>query len=601
MKRSALALGLYALLALFATHPLWQHLGDAVPGDVGDPVLNTYILAWDAHALVSDPLNLFNANIFYPLPNTLAYSENLIGDTLLALPVMLLTGQLIAAYNFTFLSSFVLSAFGMYLLVLFLTHQRAAAFIAGVAFAFAPYRIASLGHIQLLVVQWLPFLVLALLRSRADLMGAPSATLCHARPATGVTGSTGCPSHRAMARYAPYLFFWLQIAASLHGAAFAVLAYLIVHPIRTLHYATPFSRARAKTAAPIPCNLLWPFTPISLIPFLLFLIALMPLVQPYLAIGADLRAARPPAVALSFLAQPSDFLAAYPWNRLFGAVTQAFRERDGFTEEQTLFMGVVAPLLALVGLWKRDWRAWLFGSLLVAALLLATSPVLIEMLPMTSLMRVPARWGVVVSFALAGLCGLGLAQLQTTKIHRAPIPRPDTSRQNQIVFAVFAASRFAVCLLLFLEGFAAPIPLAQIGPLQAQPAIYHHLAQQEGHEAIIELPMYVAPDPEYPEGKRMYASALHRRPLVNGYSGFTPARQMRLAEQMKNFPDEASLTALRELGRQGVRYVIVHAGEPGIPRREWVQTNRVRASQSGVLRFVQSFGDNDLFEVIAQN
>jgi hypothetical protein len=121
-----------------------------------------------------------------------------------------------------------------------------------------------------------------------------------------------------------------------------------------------------------------------------------------------------------------------------------------------------------------------------------------------------------------------------------------------------------------------------------------------GHDAVLELPVFVTPDAEFPEAKRMYATALHGHPLVNGYSGFTPARQSALAARLKNFPDDASLAALRELRQQGVRYLVVHSGEPGLPRREWVQTNRERAKQSGVLRFVQSFNDDDLFEIVSQ-
>jgi hypothetical protein len=143
--------------------------------------------------------------------------------------------------------------------------------------------------------------------------------------------------------------------------------------------------------------------------------------------------------------------------------------------------------------------------------------------------------------------------------------------------------------------------LVTIGTVQAQHGVYQYLAQLPGREAVIELPMYVAPDAEAPEAKRMYASIVHWRPLVNGYSGITPARQAALGAQLKDFPGEQSLAALRELGRQGVRYLIVHVGEPGLPRREWVQGGRAQAMQSGVIRLIKSFDDNDLFEIVPPN
>ena len=97
-RRSLLILAIYSLLTLLLTYPLIVNLTTAVPNDIGDPLLNTWILAWDTHALLTDPLNLFNANIFHPLPNTLAYSEHLISTALLALPLQLFFGEPILTY-----------------------------------------------------------------------------------------------------------------------------------------------------------------------------------------------------------------------------------------------------------------------------------------------------------------------------------------------------------------------------------------------------------------------------------------------------------------------------------------------------------------------
>src|SRR5262245_62250641 len=46
----------------------------------GDVQLNSWILAWDAHAIgTGNVRGLFDANIFYPEPNALAYSEHMLG------------------------------------------------------------------------------------------------------------------------------------------------------------------------------------------------------------------------------------------------------------------------------------------------------------------------------------------------------------------------------------------------------------------------------------------------------------------------------------------------------------------------------------------
>ncbi|MCB0154085.1 MAG: hypothetical protein KDF65_04745, partial [Anaerolineae bacterium] len=97
---------LYLLLTLLFSQPLLFNLNRAVPNDIGDPLLNTWILAWDSHALLTDPLNLFNANIFQPLPNPLAYSEHLLSTALLILPLQLVTAEPVVAYNLSLLLTF---------------------------------------------------------------------------------------------------------------------------------------------------------------------------------------------------------------------------------------------------------------------------------------------------------------------------------------------------------------------------------------------------------------------------------------------------------------------------------------------------------------
>jgi hypothetical protein len=111
----------YALLAVIATWPLVKGLGRDVPWDLGDPLLVMWILAWDCRqvlgALTGDLSRLgsfFDANIFYPVPLTLAYSEHLVPQALQILPVYALSGNPILAYNILFLSTSVLSGLGIH-------------------------------------------------------------------------------------------------------------------------------------------------------------------------------------------------------------------------------------------------------------------------------------------------------------------------------------------------------------------------------------------------------------------------------------------------------------------------------------------------------
>ena len=152
------------------TWPLALGLGSDVPGDLGDSLLNMWILGWGAEhvpRLLTGSIGwseFWNANIFHPDPLALALSEHLFGQVLQILPVYWLTGNIILCYNLLFISTFALSAFGTYLLVRDLTGDKRAAFIAGLVYGFLPYRIASVPHVQVMSSQWMPFALYGLNR-----------------------------------------------------------------------------------------------------------------------------------------------------------------------------------------------------------------------------------------------------------------------------------------------------------------------------------------------------------------------------------------------------------------------------------------------------
>ena len=124
----------FSIAALAATYPLIMHLGSVLPNDLGDPVLNAWILAWDADRLLHGLSGLWAAPMYFPYEATLAYSENLLGIAIFTAPLQWLTGNPVLVYNVAFLASFVLAGTGMYLLATSITGSRAAGLLAGIAF-----------------------------------------------------------------------------------------------------------------------------------------------------------------------------------------------------------------------------------------------------------------------------------------------------------------------------------------------------------------------------------------------------------------------------------------------------------------------------------
>jgi hypothetical protein len=103
----------FGVLTVILTYPLGLHPGSFARFDA-DGRFSIWNVAWVAHAITSAPLDLWNANIFYPASGTLSYSEANIAAGVLAAPVYWLTGNPYAAHNLVLLTSFVLSALGMY-------------------------------------------------------------------------------------------------------------------------------------------------------------------------------------------------------------------------------------------------------------------------------------------------------------------------------------------------------------------------------------------------------------------------------------------------------------------------------------------------------
>jgi hypothetical protein len=137
------------LLAVLTTWPLIMHLPSRIAPDIGDPVRTAWEVAWVGHAMLHSPLHLFDANAFYPHPLSLAFSDSLLGYG----PAAFFGSGTVAAlvrYNLLFLFAYSLCFLGAYLLARELGLNRLGAAAAGVAFAYAPYRVTEAGHLHVI-------------------------------------------------------------------------------------------------------------------------------------------------------------------------------------------------------------------------------------------------------------------------------------------------------------------------------------------------------------------------------------------------------------------------------------------------------------------
>ncbi len=151
----------YGALTIVFTWPLVTQITAVLPHDLGDPILNAWIVWWNAHVL---PLTTrwWNGQSFWPSWSTVAFSETLLGLTPITNPIQWLGGSAITAYNVAFLLTFPLSALAAHALVFRLSGRHDAGFIAGLIYGFNPFRVGHISHIQVLVSCWMPIGLLGL-------------------------------------------------------------------------------------------------------------------------------------------------------------------------------------------------------------------------------------------------------------------------------------------------------------------------------------------------------------------------------------------------------------------------------------------------------
>jgi hypothetical protein len=149
-------------LTLAVGFALYEQLTDfyLVP-DLGDPLFSMWRIGWVAHQIIADPAHLFNANIFYPEPGTLTYSDAMLLPALSIAPLLWLGVPVAPAYQLLFLSGFILSGTATYLLTRGLGFSTGASWIAALFFALCQYRIEHYSHLELQMAQWMPLSLLA--------------------------------------------------------------------------------------------------------------------------------------------------------------------------------------------------------------------------------------------------------------------------------------------------------------------------------------------------------------------------------------------------------------------------------------------------------
>ena len=535
------ALGIAAILLVntIVNRDLLSVLGSALPGNLGDPLLNAWILGWVSQALLQGGGGLWDAPIFYPHQSTLAFSEPLLGLAPISAPISWMTGDAVATYNLTILALSVLAFAGATALVRELTGRLEPAIAVGLLVAASPYLMVSqMARIQMLSCGW-SFLALAALHRFLGTRGLAA-----------LGGFVAAYVLQALSNI--YLGIYLAVPVGM-----VLLHALVTGDLRR----RPRALALLAMAVLTVGGLLYP-------------------VARTLAQAQERFDVRRSAdESQRYSADVSSYLSV--WHEQAPDYL-----RPEITSDRALFPGGAIVVLAMagtmLGLYSRrrafSHPAAAYIGVGIAAFVLSLGPTpaawgtplgvpgpyqwLVDWVPGFDALRAPGRFAVYVLMALAVPAGFALAAV----FARVPV----AGRVAGIVVCAVIATA---------EGSRRFDWVAHLPPQgDGARAAYAWLAEQP-RRAMIELPIVG----EYQEVPRIagasqtlfyqLATLRHGHPLVNGSSGFTPPLTAFLegtASPLAYTAElEAALLLLRELG---VRHMVIHMDKYAPHAREHATT-----------------------------
>ncbi len=495
----------------------------AIAGGLGDPILNTTILAWDADRAAHAFRGLWDAPFLFPHRHTLAYSEHLLGVAWFTTPIVWITRSAVFAYNVAYVGSYALAGIGMFLLVRRLVNRTDAAILAGLVFELTPYRLAQSTHLQVLLNGWMPLGLWALHRYFDTRERRWLAAFVAAYAALGLSNG--------------YYFYF-----------FAVPVLCVV--------AVELGSSRERTLAA--------GRDLAVAAIALAAIAL-PIALVYYRLQQQHGFVRSMEDLAGLSARPLDYLHvgvdAWTWR---GLLPVGGGERE-------LFHGFVAIGFALLAIIVVRTRAVLTYAIVTAlAVWLSFGPGggpaydwLFRHVPGFNGLRVPARFASVVVLGLAVLSGAAFAWV----LER--LPRGWS--------AAWAAAIAAIVLLEGQHGVVLTrVPLPD--PKSWDAVAYDWLRASPPGGA---LELRITQQDDFHPFTTMYQleAVRHRHPIVNGYSGWKSLLQEWLGGPSSPLADAAQLPdAIRGLRSIGVRYVLLHDETFPSERDAAIMADRVRAA-----------------------
>ncbi|WP_328463945.1 hypothetical protein OHA21_39360 [Actinoplanes sp. NBC_00393] len=554
------ALVIYAgsVLAVLMTWPTLRYPLHTLPQDLGDPARQAWQISWAGHILATDPIRLWHSNAYYPEALSFGF-----GDSLLGYAPFALVGDGPAAavlrYNLLFVAAHALLAIGAYALVRQLGARPIGASVAAVAFAYAPWRLAQEGHLDVISAGAIPLALAMLARGHGYSMRYGF------RPARRHAGWAAAGWAAATWQISLGFSLGVPFAYVLAIILIVLLVASVVHGVRHNGKTALHRFLRGKHDSLLG----WRLVATDTLGATIFTGVALLIAVPYALVPdsssrlQEIRFFSPPLRSL--LIGPAE-------SRIWGASHVVPRSTLGWAGEMSLLPGFALYALALAGLifsvWRLRHRLLLFLGLVVAVVLTLgttffggrwTYLPLFGSFPASFDLRIPGRLMLWVTLILAILAAGAVDDFVRRAEHLAaqrvpPWPGP-----------WMRTAMLAPLVLVALEGWNAT----------AHPVV----PPQPAAMRTVTGPMLVLPTGELSDQMVQLWSTSRFESMANGGGTFAGARQNELRSKVASFPDQASIEYLRSIG---VTTVVLLRNE--VAGTRWERSGEIPVDGLGIQR-----------------
>ncbi len=526
---------------IFSLYPFSVNLKDSAPDNPDDVLLNSYIMQWEyEHILSFDLSDYFNTSYYYPYKNTLAFTEHHTISQVFFIPLYTLIRDSVFVHNIMILLLLILSGLTTFIFIHYLTSSFLSSLLGAVLFTFVPYRYTHLVHLN--VIHWWIIPVVFLTFYIFSVRISPKNALVFGLSVLAlVLWSNNMTAFFIVPFFIYALFTGISSGAILKPRFYLYLSIILVSVVIL---SAPF---------------LWHY--IKLRNEMFF--------ERFLF---DIRYYSP---------QLKNLLGVSETNLFWGKWLGKYGKWECFLFPGTIF--IMLFLISNLTLFVNKYRRYilLFSFIAILTLLLSLGPyldglegdtrgpyyLLWKFMPGYYGIRVPTRFAIFAYFSMAVVSALFAAGIS------------ERLKDRKTFRVIFSSAVLLFTILFIFEGSHRPELHRPLNHPERDP-VYSKLKKMD-YGVVFEYPAFAA----YKDAAHVFATLYHRKPTVNGYSGWNSKPLENLRDAVNTYHPRSLIRFMRDMN---IRYFVLRGN---VPSDIYNRVSKLDEYDKGVKKVFTNFRD----------